>query len=128
MSQLTQNTTDLDALIAKAQALPDAGSGGGTAVETCTLHIYVDYFVSVTCTVYDPETNTISLLITGNTSVNNVICNSLVWFNVDETSGYVVFDSHDLVEIDPYAMTYAMPATPGSYSVYYTKPDGGEPE
>lgn len=45
MSQLTQNTTDLDALIAKANALPDAGSGGGSgggAVETCTVEITAD--------------------------------------------------------------------------------------
>ena len=39
MSQLTQNTADLDALIAKANALPDAGSGGGGAVETCTVTV-----------------------------------------------------------------------------------------
>ena len=38
MSQLSKNTADLDALIAKANALPDAGSGGGGAVETCTVH------------------------------------------------------------------------------------------
>lgn len=37
MSQLSKNTTDLDALIDKANALPDAGTGG--AVETCTVTI-----------------------------------------------------------------------------------------
>lgn len=38
MSQLETNTTDLQAILAQVNALPDAGSGGG-GVETCTVTI-----------------------------------------------------------------------------------------
>ena len=36
-SDLQQNNTDLQAILADVNALPDAGSGGG-GVETCTVH------------------------------------------------------------------------------------------
>lgn len=36
MSQLTTNTTTIDECIALANSLPDAGSGGGGTVETCS--------------------------------------------------------------------------------------------
>lgn len=39
MSQLTTNTTSIDECIALANALPDAGSGGGGSVETCSVEI-----------------------------------------------------------------------------------------
>lgn len=40
-TELQSNNTDLQALIAKANALPDAGSGGtgGANIETCTIRL-----------------------------------------------------------------------------------------
>lgn len=38
-SDLQQNNTDLQAILADVNALPDAGSGGGGAIETCTVKI-----------------------------------------------------------------------------------------
>lgn len=39
MSQLTTNTTSLQAILDAVNALPEAGSGGGASVETCTVNI-----------------------------------------------------------------------------------------
>lgn len=38
-SRLQTNNTNLQALINKANALPEAGGGGGAGVETCTVNI-----------------------------------------------------------------------------------------
>lgn len=81
MSQLTQNAADLDALIAKANALPDAGSGG--TVETCTVTITNAWCANnIYATVYDgsvttndvitadlPATITISNMVVGGTII-----------------------------------------------------------
>lgn len=40
--RLQTNNTNLQALIDKANALPEAGSGGGGSVETCTVEITSD--------------------------------------------------------------------------------------
>ena len=42
-TRLQTNNTNLQALIDKANALPDAGSGGGASVETCTVTISGNY-------------------------------------------------------------------------------------
>lgn len=42
MSNLSKNTTDLQAILAAVNALPEAGSGGGASVETCTVTISVE--------------------------------------------------------------------------------------
>ncbi len=54
MSILT-NTTELEALLAKANALPDAsesgsGSGGGSNIETCTVN--AKNYTDTSCTMY----------------------------------------------------------------------------
>ena len=41
-SRLQTNNTNLQALIDKANALPDAGGSGGASVETCTVTITTD--------------------------------------------------------------------------------------
>ena len=50
MSQLEQNSTSLDEVLAMVNALPDAG-GGGT-VETCTITYYADTPMSGQTTIY----------------------------------------------------------------------------
>lgn len=39
LTQLQQHNTDLQGLIDKANVLPDAGSGGGGSLETCTVTV-----------------------------------------------------------------------------------------
>lgn len=41
-NDLTQNNTDLQAILATVNALPEAGGGGGGAVETCTVEIVAE--------------------------------------------------------------------------------------
>ena len=41
-SRLQTNNTNLQALIDKANALPDAGGSGGGSVETCTITVMLD--------------------------------------------------------------------------------------
>lgn len=40
MSQLEQNTTSLDEVLAMVNALPDAGGGGAPSLETCSFTFY----------------------------------------------------------------------------------------
>lgn len=87
MSQLTQNTVDLDALIDKANALPDAGSGGGggTAVETCTV-ITPSYFIGmIAATIYENGTLSVACIdcMTPRTfTIENVVCGSMLAIGV----------------------------------------------
>ena len=51
-TRLQTNNTNLQELINKANALPDAGSGGGGSVETCTVTLSSDAPSSGTESVY----------------------------------------------------------------------------
>ena len=62
MSQLTKNTADLDALIAKANALPDAGSGGGSVTPDalCNVSVKFSYYKMGATPRYDPNVKMIA--------------------------------------------------------------------
>lgn len=47
MSQLKTNTTDLQAILAQVNALPEAGTGGGASVETSNVTIAASAFPTV---------------------------------------------------------------------------------
>lgn len=124
MSQLTQNTTDLDALIAKANALPDAGSGGGT-LETCTVRPYLingsymgytgDYaaivfrdgklsYVTGTWNATD---------ITADNPITDVVCNSIFFLNVQSRT-VQVHGGAALLFKNSYSSCYSMPNDSGA--------------
>lgn len=119
MSQLTKNTTDLDALIAKAQALPDAGSGG-TAVETCTVRPYLmnglyygdngDYAATVfrngeiSCV-----TGTWNATdITADNPITDVVCGSIFFLNVSSNTA-MAYGGATLLFKNSKSSCYSMP-------------------
>lgn len=91
-SRLQTNNTNLQALINKANALPDAGSGGsGANIETCTVTITtaLGYIHSVLATQYQNEqitgyqekdllTNTLTILNVVKGSIISFVTNSFI--------------------------------------------------
>lgn len=81
-NDLTQNNTDLQAILAMANALPEAGSGGGGAVETCSIAIinnnnYGD-LVKICYTAIINGVITSECVEGSNVTINNVLCGSLL--------------------------------------------------
>ena len=117
MSQLTQNTTDLDALIAKANALPDAGGGG--SVETCTVTISGTSAV-IGCTVF--KNNEISTAYNTGSSVTfeNVVCGSAITI----PGVYITYDATDgeFVNIGAHPI-YKAPTTAGAIATVTVSSD-----
>ena len=114
---IAQNTTDLDALIAKANALPDAGSGGGGgAVETCTVIFnglilgstpYIGY-----TTVSDGKIcGAVSRYQSSSMTFNDVLCGSAI----DIGRGYIAATATDgkFVTNSTSRVIYEAPSTAG---------------
>lgn len=79
MSKLEQNSTSLDEVLAMVNALPNAGSGGGASVETCTLKLvdnlgYGSFAYSIFTCIVDGEISYISGMVErgGTTIIENV--------------------------------------------------------
>lgn len=94
MSNLTRLQTvssSLDTAINKANALPDAGSGGGASLDTCTIVINNSYPTYVTisgvsATIYEEDiiktyVITSASQISYPITIDNVICNSPITFH-----------------------------------------------
>lgn len=110
-SRLQEANTDLQSLIDKANALPDAGSGsggggGGAAIETCTVTIHESYsnpfppggtsFLVYCTTLNDGvlQASKFKVLCEETTSISNVVCGSIV--TMDDFS----FEGVDNVMVD----------------------------
>lgn len=85
---ISTNTTDLQALLEKINALPEAGSGSGGSVETCDVTItnYSEMSLEIIATVVDNgvETPYVSLYNNGYNdttppyTISNVKCGSII--------------------------------------------------
>lgn len=89
MSQLTNNTTNLQAILDAVNALPEAGSGGGGAsVETCsvTLNVVDEFGMGLGIAGYAANVETNGAIETAymfsnsvtETVLNNVLCGSVI--------------------------------------------------
>lgn len=87
-TRLQTNNTNLQLLIDKANALPDAGSGGGASVETCTLVVEGSVMV-LTGLIYQNALGEAVVInadpITPASGTYSAVCGSLV---VIETTSY----------------------------------------
>ena len=82
-TRLQTNNANLQSLINKANALPDAGSGGGS-IETCTVtitefsnNIHAYCYTAFENNVLTPKGDTSS--ITSPLTLNNVVCGSAIF-------------------------------------------------
>lgn len=93
MSILT-NTTDLQAVLEKVNLLPDAGSGGGTSIETCTVSITdnTNGTLSYYCILTDTEENDLQLESSKSVTLSNIPCTAhlLLIFEGDYYNGVIV--------------------------------------
>ena len=85
LSRLEAVSSSLDAAINKANALPDAGSGGGSSLETCTVTILVDplryRFDRIGYITVDDNGNILVNTIAQSTksiTIENVVCGSML--------------------------------------------------
>lgn len=90
---LQQHNTDLQGLIDKANALPDAGSGGGggASVETCTL-VVEDNTIAIAGMQYQSTLGEIAYIITDPmtpaTGTYTVVCGTMVYILKSSSSKY----------------------------------------
>lgn len=82
MSQLSTNTTGLQAILAQVNALPDAGGGGGDAsVETCTVSLFDGtglYAVAYTTVDANGNVAAASVIPSGKAATITCLCGSVV--------------------------------------------------
>lgn len=119
MPQLSKNTADLDALIEKANALPDAGSGGGSSIATRNVSLVntssfgIEYCAN---TLVAGEIVAVCGTVTANKtiSINNILCNSTI--TLVYPAVLTEFFPDDMTTVDEIAY---LSGTAGSYIVYF---------
>lgn len=143
MSNLSKNTTDLQAILAAVNALPDAGGGsGGASVETCS--------VTLTCSdgnatvlayyylCYENETIMMKygLPPTGGSShgtpltLTNVVCGSemCVRYGGSSTATFITVDGIEIIIRSSNVVAFSVTAGAGyTASIDRKVPSGGGP-
>lgn len=132
---LTTNTTALQSILDAVNALPEAGSGGGASIDTCSISFSTDGVALITqfiVTVLVDGAVKSSIFCYGGDnypSVNNVVCGTTVMMLLGGGSGMFGINisgggervSNDLGSgsLSPYMPAVKMPTTAGAQvSVY----------
>lgn len=110
--RIESNNLDLTSILSTINELPDAGSGGGGSIETCTVNIVIHSGGKVLTYGYSSVTNDNEVRTTyidfgssvaTNTTISleNVVCGSLVHCYLAGSSNYVVVDGLEAL-VEPY--------------------------
>lgn len=131
MANFTDNTTQLQSLLEKVNALPEAGSGGsgGVAVKTCKLESIVMGSTTGSTTAYatilDSDGNLttgVAEAVLGNSlgiiTLDNIVCDSAVLIVKGSQSDLIVSGTASIVvETADYAIIRAPSVADGSFSI-----------
>lgn len=136
-TRLQTNNTNLQALINKANALPDAGSGGGSA-ETCTVTIenisydcYIDFATALIVEngTYKSYTHIYDIIDPHTITIENVVCGSEIkllsrfhagagiepYIEINGTASFDSWDWLDNIEGKMMTLAFTAPSTPNEY-------------
>lgn len=125
MSKLTTNTTDLQAILDKVNALPDAGSGGGASVETCSVRVSPDTDATVNMIAYtyvedDGKVTTMyndygKGISNEDIVLSNVVCGSFIYMLAGGISMSISVEGMEALGND--STSYKAPTTAGATGI-----------